>query len=175
MIRRCPLAVLVLLTTGCSGADFPPRYQELQRVFHETKPHLIAIERELEKDDLWQLVPHYVNGAFNEPHFPELTSNQIAKYRDLLDFVPYVSYVDKADDLTDFSLDRVTTDRWHFSFQFIHTTRRGRPANCDESRVRGTSGVCSSDLGDAWALWVIWSELSDEVGQNGSASTARSQ
>ncbi len=164
MIRRFSLAVLVILTTGCSGADFPPRYQDLQRIFQETEPYLVAIEREMEKDKLWQLVPHYVDGSFNEPHFPELTSNQIAKYRDLLELVPYVSYVDKGDDRTDFSVGWVTTDRRHFTFQFIHATRRVRPTNCDESRVGGTRGVCSSDLGNDWALWVGWSELPDEVG-----------
>ena len=163
MIGRCPLAVLFFLTTACGRADLPPRYQDLQSLFPETKPHLIAIERELEKDDLWQLVPHYVNGTFNESHVPELTSNQIAKYRDLLELVPYVSYVDKTDDRTDFSLGSVTTDRWNFSFQFIHTTRRARPANCDEVSIGGASGVCSSDLGDDWALWVIWYEPSDDV------------
>lgn len=175
MIRRCPLAVLVFLTTVCSGAELSPRYQELQRVFQETEPFLVAIEREMEKDDLWQLVPHYIDGAFDEPHVPELTSDQIVKYRDLLDLVLYVSYVDKVDDRTDFSLGRVTTNRWHFYFQFIHTTRRARPANCDESRIRGTCGVCSSDLGNDWALWVSWTELSDEVSENGCTSTVRSQ
>ena len=164
MIRQFSLAVLVFLTTGCSGADFPPRYQDLQRLFHETKLHLVAIEREMEKDDLWQLVPHYVDSSFNEPHFPELTSNQIIKYRDLLESVPYVSYVDKADEMSDFSAGWVTTDRWRFTFQFIHTTRRARPPNCDESRVGDTSGLCSSDLGNDWAIWVTWSGLSDEVG-----------
>ncbi len=164
MIRRFSLAVLVFLTLGCSGADFPPRYQDLQRMFHETEPYLLAIEREMETDELWQLVPHYIDGTFDERHVPELTSDQIGRYRDLLDLVPYVSYVDKTDDRTDFSAGWVTTDRWQFTFQFIHTTRRERPANCDESRVGGTSRVCSSDLGNDWALWVGWSELSDEKG-----------
>jgi len=163
MVRRCPLVVLFFLTTACGGADLPPRYQDLHRLFHEAKPHLIAIERELGKDDLWQLVPHYVNGTFNASHVPELTSTQIAKYRDLLELVPYVSYVQKSDNRTDFSLGTVTTDSWNFFFQFIHTTRRARPANCDDVPIGGANGVCSSDLGDDWALWVSWFEPSNEV------------
>lgn len=163
MIRQFSLAALVFQIAGCGGADLPPRYHELQQKFHELEPNLVAIEQEMEKDALWQLVPHYVDGSVNEPHIPELTSGQIAKYRNLLGLVPVVDYVDKTNDRTDFSLGWEKTDHRHFTFQFIHTTRRPRPANCNESGVSGTSGVCSSDLGNNWALWVGWAELADEV------------
>ena len=163
MIARCSLAILFFLTSVCDAADLPPRYQDLHRLFPETKPQLISIERELEKDGLWQLVPHYVNGTFNEPHVPELDSGQIAKYRDLLKLVPFVSYVDKTDNRTDFSLGYVTTDRWRFSFQYIHTTQRARPADCDQVSIGAGGGVCSSDLGNDWALWVSWFDQSNEA------------
>ncbi len=165
MIRRYPLLVFFIVISGCSDADLPPRYHDLHRVFNETEPHLLAIEQEMEKDSLWQLAPQYVDGAFNEPHVPELTSDQIAKYRDLLDLVPYVSYIDKANDRADFSLGSVTTDQWIFSFQFIHTARPARPENCDDVSMAGPSNVCSSDLGDDWALWVNWIEPSDAVAE----------
>ena len=161
MSGRCLPLALLFLATACDAADLPPRYQDLHRLFDETKPHLIAIERELEKDNLWQLVPHYVDGTFKGSHTPKLTSSQTTKYKDLLRLVPYASYVDKSADRTDFSLGSITTDRWDFFFQFIHTSRRARPASCNEVSIDGISGVCSSDLGNDWALWVSWFERSD--------------
>jgi hypothetical protein len=161
MVDRRVLAVLFFLTTACSAADFPSRYHDLLALFGESRPHLIAIEQELEKDGLWQLVPHYVDGSINKPHVPSLTANQIDKYRKLLELVPYVRYVDKEEDRTDFSLGTDAIDRRIFSYQFIHTTRRPRPTNCDEVSMAGARGVCSSDLGDDWSLWVTWFVPSD--------------
>jgi hypothetical protein len=165
MIARYPFAALFFLTTACVGAELPPRYQDLQCLFHEAKPYLLKIERELANDDLWQLVPHYVDGTVNEPHFPELTSDQLIKYKDLLELVPDVSYVDHPDDQTEFSLGSVTIDRWSFIFQYVHTTRRARPVNCDEISLQDAKGICSSDLGDDWALYVGWYERADRASE----------
>lgn len=164
MIRRFSFAVLLLLIARVSSAEFPPRFQDLQALFYETRLHLFAIVQEMAKDDLWQLVPHYVDGSFDEPHTPELTSIQIAKYRDLLELVPYVSYVDKVDDWTGFSAGSASTDRLQFIFEFKHTTRPERPPDCNESLIGGTKGNCSLDLGDDWTLWVIWVEPSSDAG-----------
>jgi hypothetical protein len=104
-MRRTFVTVLVGLLGPFgvfAGDNFPQPYYEADDQLRDNERGLLRIKKEMERDEIWQLIPHVISSGDCGSHVPELTQALCAKYQGLLKEVEFVQYVDKVDDLIQF-------------------------------------------------------------------------
>ena len=155
VVTRTATVSLMLFVASCDAYKWPPYEDKLRSMFLESKPILVELQSEMIADGLKLVGPGRERLRSDQP---VLTGEQVRKYGNLFERLPYHWSMLRNDDAT--FVDVYGPSPRGMGKVFAYTlAHREIPANlpsCDRAGWDVSCGMCTVDLGDNWSIQYFW-------------------
>jgi len=155
LVVRAATVSLMFLIVSCDAYNWPPYETQLRSMFLESKSVLTEIESEMIADGLVIIGPGRQRLRSDQP---ELTADQVNKYKNLFERLPYQWNLSRSNGTT--FIDAYGPSPWglgkSFSYTFVHREEPADLLSCEAAGWTVSCGMCAVNLGDNWSIQYFW-------------------